>query len=142
MLTCFFPPLFAKMRLFCFALCFLKTFRVHDNVLNQHSTGGLWGCLPVLYRTNSAVTNICSLVIFFSHLRIHALPGSGQVLLKYFQGSSLEVQWLGLGLFTVKAWVQSLVRELRSCKPHGQKRIFLNKSTSTVGVILSHHIDI
>ena len=125
MLTCLFPPLFAKMRLFCFALCFLKTFRVHDSVLNQRSTGGLWGCFPVLYRTNSIVMNICSLVIFFSHLRIHSLPGSGQVLLKYFQGSSLEVQWwLGLGVFTVMARVQSLVRELRSCKPHGQKRIF------------------
>ena len=30
---------------------------------------------------------------------------------------SLVVQWLELGAFTVVAWVQSLVGELRSCKP-------------------------
>ena len=29
------------------------------------------------------------------------------------------VQWLGLGTFTAMAWVQSLVRELRSYKPLG-----------------------
>ena len=28
------------------------------------------------------------------------------------------VQWLGLGAFTAMAQVQSLVRELRSCKLH------------------------
>ena len=31
-------------------------------------------------------------------------------------GNSLAVQWLGLGTFTARTWVQSLVRELRSCK--------------------------
>ena len=31
-------------------------------------------------------------------------------------GNSLAVQWLGLGTFTAMAQVQSLVRELRSCK--------------------------
>ena len=31
--------------------------------------------------------------------------------------NSLVVQWLGLGTSTVRAWVQSLVAELRSCKP-------------------------
>ena len=34
-------------------------------------------------------------------------------------GTSLEVQWLGLGAFTVWPKVQSLVRELRSHKPLG-----------------------
>ena len=29
------------------------------------------------------------------------------------------VHWLGLGTFTAMAWVQSLVRELRSYKPLG-----------------------
>jgi len=29
------------------------------------------------------------------------------------------VQWLGVGIFTIMACVQSLVGELRSCKPHG-----------------------
>ena len=29
--------------------------------------------------------------------------------------NSLVVQWLGLGTFTARAWVQSLVRELQSC---------------------------
>ena len=31
-------------------------------------------------------------------------------------GNSLALQWLGLGAFTAGAWVQSLVRELRSRK--------------------------
>ena len=34
-------------------------------------------------------------------------------------GNSLAVQWLGLGAFTSVAWVQSLVGEVRSCKPRG-----------------------
>ena len=34
-------------------------------------------------------------------------------------GNSLVVWWLGLGVFTAKAWVQSLVGELRSHKPCG-----------------------
>ena len=32
--------------------------------------------------------------------------------------NSLEVWWLGLGAFTVRAWVQFLIKGLRSCKPH------------------------
>ena len=32
-------------------------------------------------------------------------------------GNSLVVQWLGLGTFTAVGRVQSLVGELRSCKP-------------------------
>ena len=31
-------------------------------------------------------------------------------------GNSLGAQWLALGAFTAMAWIQSLVRELRSCK--------------------------
>ena len=34
-------------------------------------------------------------------------------------GNSLTVHWLGLGTFIAGAWVQPLLRELRSCKPHG-----------------------
>ena len=34
-------------------------------------------------------------------------------------GNSLVVQWLGLGPFISGAQVQSLVEELRSCKPNG-----------------------
>ena len=34
-------------------------------------------------------------------------------------GNSLVVQWLALIAFTAGTQVQSLVRELRSCKPHG-----------------------
>ena len=37
-------------------------------------------------------------------------------------GSSLAVQWLGLGAFTAVAQVQSLVEELRSHKPLGEKK--------------------
>ena len=33
-------------------------------------------------------------------------------------GNSLAVEWLGLSTFISKAWVWSLVGELRSCKPH------------------------
>ena len=36
--------------------------------------------------------------------------------------NSLTFQWLGLGTFTTVAQVQSLVRELRSHKPFGQKK--------------------
>ena len=31
----------------------------------------------------------------------------------------MAVQWLGVDAFTAKAWVPSLVGELRSCKPRG-----------------------
>ena len=36
-----------------------------------------------------------------------------------FYGTSLAVQWLGLSTSTAGAWVQSLLRELRFCKPCG-----------------------
>ena len=32
------------------------------------------------------------------------------------------VQWLGFGTFTAGTWVQSLVRDLRSCKPRVQPK--------------------
>ena len=39
---------------------------------------------------------------------------------KDFQGNSLAVQWLGLlRTSSAGAWVRSLLRELRSRKPHG-----------------------
>ena len=44
-------------------------------------------------------------------------------------GNSLVVQWLGFSVFTAAAQVQSLVGELRFCKPHGQKK---KKSKTTV----------
>ena len=43
-------------------------------------------------------------------------PGESPILRSLTGGNSLVVQWLGLGAFTVMAQVQSLVRELRSCK--------------------------
>ena len=39
-------------------------------------------------------------------------------------GKFLVVQWLALGAFTDGAWVQPLVRELRSCKPCDMDKIF------------------
>ena len=39
--------------------------------------------------------------------------------------NSLVVQWLGLSAFTAMAWVQSLVGELRSCKPHRVAKIYI-----------------
>ena len=38
-------------------------------------------------------------------------------------GDSLVVQWLGLGVLTAGAWVQSLVGELRSHNLHGAAKI-------------------
>ena len=38
---------------------------------------------------------------------------------KPLHGKSLVVQWLELRAFTAVAWVQFLVKELRSHKPHG-----------------------
>ena len=37
-------------------------------------------------------------------------------------GISLAVQWLVHGGFTAVAWVQSLVKELRSYKPRGAQK--------------------
>ena len=37
-------------------------------------------------------------------------------------GYSLAIQWLGLGTFTAMAWVQPLVKELRSYKPRGMAK--------------------
>ena len=34
-------------------------------------------------------------------------------------GNSLAVQWLGLCVLTARAWVRSLIGELRFCKPRG-----------------------
>ena len=42
--------------------------------------------------------------------------------LKVFWGTSLVVQWLRLYLPVLGVQIQSLVRELRSHMPHGQKR--------------------
>jgi len=44
-------------------------------------------------------------------------------------GTSLAVQWLGLRAFTVGAWVQSLVRELRFGEWHDGA---MNKCLQTV----------
>ena len=38
-------------------------------------------------------------------------------------GNSLVVQWLGFGAFTAETWVQSLVRKLRSHRPHSTTKI-------------------
>ena len=50
------------------------------------------------------------------------------------------VQWLGLGAFTARSQVQSLVGELRSCKPRGaaikKKKIVVEETKiSTVQVL-------
>ena len=51
-------------------------------------------------------------------------------------GNSLAVQWLGLGTFTTMYWVQSLIWELRSCKPQGvatkKKKNWKQKITTKV----------
>ena len=47
---------------------------------------------------------------------------SGKPNWKANAGNSLVDQWLGLGAFTATAQVQSLVGELRSCKPCGKAK--------------------
>ena len=54
---------------------------------------------------------------WYSHYEKHVVPQK----LKH-KGNSLAVQWLGLGAFTAGAQVQSLVRELRSHRPHIQSK--------------------
>ena len=51
--------------------------------------------------------------------------------LKFKIGNSLVVLWLGFGAFTALAWVQSLVRELRSHKLSSmtKKKKIKNKTT-------------
>ena len=51
-------------------------------------------------------------------------------------GNSLAVQWLGFSTFMTRTWVQSLVRELRSHKPHVQP---INKQNLTFKVIIHRH---
>ena len=43
-------------------------------------------------------------------------------ILKFMMGNSLEVQWLGLHAFSVVAWVQSLVREVRCYNLHSMAK--------------------
>ena len=38
------------------------------------------------------------------------------------QGKSPVIQWLGHSTFTARGWVQSLFRELRSCKLWGMAK--------------------
>ena len=57
---------------------------------------------------------------FFSHIT--------SWLKKECQGNSLVVQWLGLHDLAAMAWVQSLVRELRSHKLHSQKKKRMSES--------------
>ena len=50
-------------------------------------------------------------------------------------------QWLGLGAFTARAQVQSLVRELRSQNPHGvaKKTTKQNKQTKNQNTYTHTH---
>ena len=57
-------------------------------------------------------------IIIYYFLTVHILCFFSYVK-NIFCRELLEVQWLGLGTFTVVAQIQSLVRELRSSKPHG-----------------------
>ena len=59
---------------------------------------------------------------FFSHIT--------SWLKKECQGSFLVAQWLGLYTLTAMAWVQSLVRELRSHKLHSRKKECQNQMWS------------
>ena len=73
------------------------------------------------------------------------------MILKEIKGNSLAIQWLELGTFTAVAWLQYLVRELRSCKPRivAKKKkkerkeiktfLWAPKSKSTMGSELCAH---
>ena len=49
-------------------------------------------------------------------------PGLHPDTLNIHWGNSLVAQWLGLSIFTARAWVQSLVGEPRFHKPHSKKK--------------------
>ena len=49
----------------------------------------------------------------------HLTPVRMATIKKDKKGNSLTIQWLRHGTFTAMAWVQSLVRKLRSPKPCG-----------------------
>ena len=57
--------------------------------------------------------------------------------LKRCTGTCLEIQWLRLGAFTVGAWVQSLVRELRSHMLCGMAK---KKKKSCANVRCCYHL--
>ena len=56
-----------------------------------------------------------------SPIQTYLFSSNGKWLLKWF-GTSLVAQWLGLHLPMQGVWVWSLVEELRSHMPHGQKK--------------------
>ena len=52
-------------------------------------------------------------------------------------GNSLVVQWSELSAFTARAWVQSLVGELRSHKLHGMEEKKKNDHTTVYQYIIA-----
>ena len=61
-------------------------------------------------------------------IKYHLTPVRMAIIKKSTSRELLAVQWLGLHAFTARAWVGSLVGELRSCKPRGTAppQMFIN----------------
>ena len=81
----------------------------------------MWPCLSYVAIVGDSDTVLCS-------LSLEVFSTTGPIV-----GNSLVVHWLGLSAFTVLAWVQSLVREPRSCKPCKKK-----PKTKTVAIATSY----
>ena len=70
-------------------------------------------------QTFSQILNYCTFPLAVCDVLISLHPCQKLYSLVFFKnlsGISLVVQWLGLNAFTAVAWVQSLIRELRSHK--------------------------
>ena len=79
----------------------------------------------------SALKNSLNMLKILSDLEVISKKASAWFIWSYLgearfkmgmSGNSLVVQWLGLHAFTARAWVQSLVRELRSHKLCGMAK--------------------
>ena len=90
------------------AKCLLKCF--------AHFPIGLLVFITVLWEFSvySGYKSFITYVTYKYFLTVYSLSFH---FLKSFTGNFLAVQWLGHCAFTARAWVWSLVRELKCCKP-------------------------
>ena len=82
---------------------------------------GRWGPLAVSYDQSHPAVQLGPRIPKSFNVDLHASTWSMVLAIcPLCSGPSLAVQWLGLcGSTAGRAWVRSLVRELRSCKPRG-----------------------
>ena len=82
-------------------------------------SGRKWGVKgPVQNLTSTNVTGTSG----YPHAEKMKLTPSSHHIQRLTPGNSLAVQWLGLSAFTDMVRVQSLVMEVRFCKPHSEAK--------------------